>query len=143
MTGIDLGLKDLAIESNGTKEPNPRHLKKAEKHLRRVSKKFSRTKKGSRRHEKARFVERTEQLSDVLGVARAQHDVGAVTAQDALGERRGKVASLEAATQNPAFKPCEELFRRVERRDAAFLQDRDAPAERLRFGEIVVVRTIV
>ena len=41
VTGIDLGLKDLAIESNGTKEPNPRHLKKAEKHLRRVSKKFS------------------------------------------------------------------------------------------------------
>ena len=54
VTGIDLGLKDLAIESNGTKEPNPKHLKKAEKHLRRVSKKFSRTKKGSRRHEKAR-----------------------------------------------------------------------------------------
>ena len=54
VTGIDFGLKDIAIESNGTKEPNPRHQKKAEKHLRRVSKKFSRTKKGSRRHEKAR-----------------------------------------------------------------------------------------
>lgn len=54
VTGIDFGLKDIAIESNGTKEPNPRHQKEAEKHLRRVSKKFSRTKKGSRRHEKAR-----------------------------------------------------------------------------------------
>lgn len=52
--GIDLGLKDLGIESGGRKEPNPKHLKQAEKNLRRKAKKFSRTKKGSRWHEKAR-----------------------------------------------------------------------------------------
>lgn len=54
VVGIDLGLKDLVIESGGRKEPNPKHLKQAEKNLRRKAKKFSRTKKGSRRHEKAR-----------------------------------------------------------------------------------------
>lgn len=54
ITGIDLGLKDLVIESDGRKEPNPKHMKRAEKNLRRKAKKFSRTKKGSRRHEKAR-----------------------------------------------------------------------------------------
>ena len=54
VTGIDLGLKDLVIESNGRKEPNPKHMKRAEKNLRRKAKKFSRTKKRSRRHEKAR-----------------------------------------------------------------------------------------
>ena len=54
VTGIDLGLKDLVIESDGRKEPNPKHTKRAEKNLRRKAKKFSRTKKGSRRHEKAR-----------------------------------------------------------------------------------------
>lgn len=51
--GIDLGLKDLVI-AGGRKEPNPKHLQQAEKNLRRKAKKFSRTKKGSRRHEQAR-----------------------------------------------------------------------------------------
>ena len=54
VVGIDLGLKDLVIESGGRKEPNPKHFQRAEKNLRRKAKKFSRTRKGSRRHEKAR-----------------------------------------------------------------------------------------
>ena len=54
VVGIDLGLKDLVIDSNGHKEANPRHIKTAEKNLRRKAKKFSRTAKKSRRHEKAR-----------------------------------------------------------------------------------------
>lgn len=54
VTGIDLGLADLVIESNGSKTPNPRHLKKAQENLRRKAKKLSRTVKGGRRHEKAR-----------------------------------------------------------------------------------------
>lgn len=54
VVGIDLGLKDLVIESNGHKEPNPKHMKRAAKNLCRKAKAFSRTKKGSRRHEKAR-----------------------------------------------------------------------------------------
>ena len=54
ITGIDLGIKDLLTESNGRKEPNPKHMERAEKNLRRKAKNFSRTKRGSRRHEKAR-----------------------------------------------------------------------------------------
>ena len=54
VTGIDVGIKDLLTESNGRKEPNPKHLKRARKVLRRRSRQFSRTKKGSRRREKAR-----------------------------------------------------------------------------------------
>lgn len=54
VTGIDAGIKDLLIESNGRKEVNPTHLKRAQKVLRRRSRQFSRTRKGSRRREKAR-----------------------------------------------------------------------------------------
>ena len=54
INGIDLGIKDLLTESNGRKEPNPKHMERAEKNLRRKAKNLSRTKRGSRRHEKAR-----------------------------------------------------------------------------------------
>ena len=35
VTGIDVGIKDLLTESNGHKEANPKHLKRARKVLRR------------------------------------------------------------------------------------------------------------
>ena len=54
VTGIDVGIKNLLTVSNGRKEANPKHLKRARKALRRRSRQFSRTKKGSRRREKAR-----------------------------------------------------------------------------------------
>lgn len=54
-TGIDLGLKDFAILSTGTKISNPKHLKNKEKHLKRCQQSLSRKKKGSKNRNKARI----------------------------------------------------------------------------------------
>ena len=53
--GIDLGIKDLAILSDGTKYPNPKYLEKTEKRLSKLQRKHSRTMKGSNRREAARL----------------------------------------------------------------------------------------
>jgi putative transposase len=53
--GIDLGLTDFAITSDGSKYANPRHLKKHERNLTRKQQKLSRRKKGSNNRNKARF----------------------------------------------------------------------------------------
>lgn len=47
MLGIDAGVKDLMIRSDGAKVPNHRFLKKAERKLKREQRKLSRRKKGS------------------------------------------------------------------------------------------------
>lgn len=49
--GIDLGIKDFAILSDGTKYINPKHFKCGEKKLKRLQQKFARTDKHSKRHE--------------------------------------------------------------------------------------------
>ena len=54
VVGIDLGLKDFAITSNGEKVPNPKYLRKSERKLRRLQRQHSRRKKGSRNREKSR-----------------------------------------------------------------------------------------
>ena len=53
--GIDLGLKDFAIFSNGAKIKNPRILKHLEKRYRKLAKSFSRKVKGSANYQKARI----------------------------------------------------------------------------------------
>jgi len=53
--GIDLGLTDFAITSDGSKYANPRHLKKHERNLKRKQRKLSRKKKGSNNRNKARL----------------------------------------------------------------------------------------
>ncbi|PSP31451.1 MAG: transposase [Cyanobacteria bacterium QS_8_48_54] len=52
--GIDLGIKEFAITSDGSKFSNPKHLPKHESNLKRKQKKLSRKKKGSTRRQKAR-----------------------------------------------------------------------------------------
>ena len=53
--GIDLGIKDFAITSNGIKyHLNTQHIKKLEKKLKRLQKQFSRTMPKSQNHEKRR-----------------------------------------------------------------------------------------
>jgi len=52
--GIDVGLIDFAVTSNGQHFANPRHLRKAEKNLKRKQQKLSRKKKGSSSRNKAR-----------------------------------------------------------------------------------------
>ena len=54
--GIDLGIKDFAILSNGTKyNMDIKHIKKLEKKLKRLQKQFSRTMPKSQNHEKQRI----------------------------------------------------------------------------------------
>lgn len=53
--GIDLGVKDYAILSDGTKYNNPKYLGKSQKMLAHWQRTFARTKQGSKRHEKARI----------------------------------------------------------------------------------------
>lgn len=53
--GIDLGVKDFAILSNGKKEKNNKFLHKSEKRLRKLQKDLSRCKNGSHNREKCRI----------------------------------------------------------------------------------------
>lgn len=53
--GLDLGLKDFAVTSDGERFPNPKHLRKSEKKLTRLQRKLSRTEKGSNGREKTRL----------------------------------------------------------------------------------------
>lgn len=53
--GIDLGIKDFAITSNGDKISNPKYLAKSEKKLVRLQRQLSRKSKGSNNWNKARI----------------------------------------------------------------------------------------
>lgn len=53
--GIDLGLKEFAITSDGEMIENPKYLRKSEKKLRKLQKDLSRCKKGSKNREKCRI----------------------------------------------------------------------------------------
>ena len=53
--GIDLGIKDLVIDSNGNKYNNPKYLNKVEKKIKHLNKLYSKKTKGSKNQEKARL----------------------------------------------------------------------------------------
>lgn len=53
--GVDLGIKDYAILSDGTKYGNPKYLEKYSRKLAHLNKVFARSKKGSKNHEKQRM----------------------------------------------------------------------------------------
>ncbi|MCC3404110.1 MAG: transposase [Microcoleus sp. PH2017_10_PVI_O_A] len=52
--GLDVGLRDFCVTSDGSKYANPRHLKKHSRNLKRKQQKLSRKQKGSNRRNKAR-----------------------------------------------------------------------------------------
>jgi putative transposase len=54
--GIDVGLTDLAVTSDGSKYQNPKHIKKAQTNLKRKQQKLSRKVKGSNSRNKARLL---------------------------------------------------------------------------------------
>ena len=72
VVGIDMGLKALAITSDGVEYPNHKHLSKSQKELTKLQRKLSRKTKGSNRWDKAkqkvaRLYERiTNQRKDTL-----------------------------------------------------------------------------
>ena len=53
--GIDLGLHDLVVCSDGQRVESPKHFRKAEQRLAKAQRKFARTQKGSNGHEKQRM----------------------------------------------------------------------------------------
>ena len=53
--GVDLGIKDVAVSSDGWKSGNPRHLKGQLKHLKRQQRFLSRKQKGSNRRHRQRL----------------------------------------------------------------------------------------
>lgn len=53
--GIDMSFKELAVYSDGTKAKYPMYYRKSQKELAHMQRNFSRTKVGSKRHEKARL----------------------------------------------------------------------------------------
>ena len=55
VVGVDLGIKDLAITSDGQKFPNNKYLYASEDKLRRLQRRLSRKTKGSKRWEKQRI----------------------------------------------------------------------------------------
>ena len=57
--GIDLGIKTLAVLSDGTQYENPKHLEASQQSIKKLSKRFARQKKGSNRRgkTKARLAE--------------------------------------------------------------------------------------
>lgn len=52
--GVDLGIKELAVTSDGKRFENPKPLKKAQAKLRRLQRELSRRKKGGKNREKTR-----------------------------------------------------------------------------------------
>lgn len=52
--GIDVGLNHFYTDSDGNTVPNPRHLRKSEKSLKRLSRRMSKTQKGSKNRTKFR-----------------------------------------------------------------------------------------
>ena len=53
--GIDLGIKDLVIDSNGNKYKNPKYQAKTEKKIKHLQRLYSKKNKGSKNQEKARL----------------------------------------------------------------------------------------
>lgn len=53
--GLDQGVADLVVLSDGTEVPAPRFFRKAERRLRRMNRQFSRYRRGSKRSAKARL----------------------------------------------------------------------------------------
>jgi len=53
--GIDLGIKDFAILSDGTKFSNPKYYECSQRKLAKLQKQFAKSKKGSHRHELLRI----------------------------------------------------------------------------------------
>lgn len=62
VVGIDLGLKEFAILSDGTKIENPKYYRKSEKRIKRLHRSLSRKQKGSNNRNKAKQKLATEYM---------------------------------------------------------------------------------
>ncbi len=67
--GVDLGIKDVAVTSEGDKTGNPRHLKRRLKHLKRQQRRLARMQKGS--HRRARQRAKVARIHARIAASRA------------------------------------------------------------------------
>jgi putative transposase len=94
--GIDLGLKEFLTDSEGNTVANPRHLRKAEKKLKRLHRRLSRTQKRSSGRKKAR----KKLAKGYLKVSRQREDFARKTANalvsshDFLAYEQLRIANL-------------------------------------------------
>jgi putative transposase len=95
-TGIDLGLKDFLTDSEGNTVANPRHYRRAEKKLKRLHRRLSRTQKGSAGRKKAR----KKLAKGYLKVTRQREDFARktanalVTSHDLIAFEKLSIANL-------------------------------------------------
>ncbi len=109
--GLDAGLKDFAILSNGIKIENPKYLQRAEKLLEKRHKQLSRKQKGSKNRDKARIRlakiyeritnQRNDFLHKVSAVITKQFDTIAVETLNILGMEKNH--SLAKSISNIAW----------------------------------------
>lgn len=68
--GVDLGLHDLAVLSDGRRVPAPRHYRRAERKLKRLQRRLSRAQKGSKKREQVRGASWLASISGLRTSAR-------------------------------------------------------------------------
>jgi putative transposase len=112
--GVDLGLKDLFVLSDGERVPAPRIARTAERRLGRVQKDLSRKKPGSRRREKAKLCSECGALNPNLKLVDrtwlcsscgTQHDRDLNAARNILAEGMRVLAAGQTESQNARGEP--------------------------------------
>jgi len=94
--GVDLGIKDMAVLSDGRRFENPKPLRKAQRRLRRLQRELARRKKGSRNREKTR-AKLAKQHARIANIRRdALHKATtAITARAKPDSQRPSVIAIE------------------------------------------------
>lgn len=94
--GIDLGIKELAIVSDGRRFENPQALRKSQAKLKRLQRELSRRKKGGKNREKTRqkIAKLHQRISNIRRDA-LHKATSAIAAKTKLGSKRPSVIVLE------------------------------------------------
>ena len=91
--GVDLGINQMAVTSDGRRFANPKALRKAEKALKRLQRKVSRRQKGSKNREKAKkqLAKAHYRISNIRSDALHKATSAIVAKTKPASERPGKV----------------------------------------------------
>src|ERR671920_1939034 len=112
--GVDLGLKDLFVLSDGERVPAPHFARTAERRLRRSQKDLSRKKPGSRRREKAKLCSGCGALNPNLTLVDrtwlcsscgTEHDRDLNAGRNILAEGMRVLAAGQTESQNARGEP--------------------------------------
>jgi putative transposase len=102
VVGVDVGLKDLAVLSDGRHVLAPRHYRRAERKLKRLQRRLSRCQQGSKKREKMRRLvarqhqrvtnQRKDHLHKLSSALVREHDAVVVEDLNVKGVARSKLA---------------------------------------------------